>query len=64
MKVKEIKALRAKYDYSQQDCAKLLGMSRPTYSKKENGTKEFTFDEVVTLLRNWNEVDKINDLIN
>lgn len=63
MKVKEIKALRAKHDYSQRDCAELLKMSRPTYISKEQGKKQFTFDEVLTLLQKWDEVDKLNDLI-
>ncbi len=63
MKTKELKLLRIKHDYSQSDCAKLLNMTRATYIAREKGKKQFTFDEVLTLLQKWNEVDKVKDLI-
>ena len=63
MKTKELKALRIKHDCTQDNCAKLLGISRNTYNKKENGKKSFMFDEVMELLKSWDELEKVNDLI-
>lgn len=63
MKTKELKALRIKHDYTQESCAKLLGISRNAYNQKENGKKSFMFDEVMKLLKSWDELKNINDLI-
>lgn len=63
MKTKELKALRIKHDYTQENCAKLLGISRNTFNKKEKGKKCFMFDEVMKLLKKWDELEKINNLI-
>lgn len=64
MKVKEFKALRVKHDFSQEDCAKILKISRASFNQKETGKKDFKFDEVINLLQQWDEVDKIKELIN
>lgn len=41
---------RAKYNLKQEDLAKILGISQPTYSKKEKGIIAITYDEMLTIL--------------
>lgn len=59
----QIKMLRVKHNYSQQDCAKMLGLSRQGYRLKESGTVKFKFDEVIKLLKIWNELDNLKNYI-
>ncbi|MBE6064458.1 helix-turn-helix transcriptional regulator [Clostridium sporogenes] len=41
----ELKALRARNDISQKKMANILHMTVSTYSRKENGVREFTIEE-------------------
>lgn len=44
-----IKAGRAEKGYTQGQIASKLGMSEPTYNLKENGKRQFTENEMITL---------------
>lgn len=44
-----IKAGRAEKGYTQSQIASKLGMSKPTYNLKENGKRQFTENEMITL---------------
>lgn len=41
----QLKALRAKYNISQEIIADLLNMTTSTYNRKENGNSSFTVEE-------------------
>lgn len=41
----ELKSLRVKHGLSQEDTAKLLGITSSTYNRKENGSRKFYVDE-------------------
>lgn len=45
----KIKAGRAEKGYTQGQIALKLGMSEPTYNLKENGKRQFTENEMITL---------------
>lgn len=40
-----IKSLRVKKGFSQSDVARLMGLARPTYNRKEIGKVPFTIEE-------------------
>lgn len=46
---KELRLARAKEEKTQEDMAKLLNISRGTYSKKENGLINITIDEAIAI---------------
>lgn len=50
----ELKYLRVKNGLTQEETAKILNMTTATYSRKENGIREFSI----------NEAKKISDLFN
>ena len=61
---KVFKALRAKHGETQEDCAKLIGKSLPTYRNKENGIAPFSIEEAFTLLEHWDEpINKLKDFL-
>lgn len=41
----ELKSLRVKHGLSQEETAKLLGITTATYNRKENGSRKFSVDE-------------------
>lgn len=47
----ELRALRAKHDLNQSDMAKILGLSKEGYYRKETGRSKFTEDEINKILR-------------
>lgn len=49
-----LKALRSKFDFTQQDIADYIGISKTTYQYKEVGEKQFKV----------NEAKKISELFN
>ena len=46
-----VKGLRANLDLSQADVAKVLGICREAYRKRENGTITFSLEEAVKLAK-------------
>lgn len=57
-----IKRIRIEKNYSQEDVSKKTGMSIHTISNIENG-KSFTVNNLISLLRLFNTLDKLNELI-
>lgn len=51
----EIKALRAKHNESQKECAEVIGKSILSYRKKEKGLIDFKWYEVMQLMDHWKE---------
>lgn len=43
---KELKILRVKHDFTQEDVAKKLGISKATYCKKEKGEIAFSLKDI------------------
>jgi Predicted transcriptional regulators len=44
--LRELKALRARYGYTQKDLAKVIGVDETSYNKRENGKIQFTLKEI------------------
>ncbi|MHB9924951.1 transcriptional regulator [Clostridium botulinum] len=55
-----LKILRLKYNLSQKDAAKLLGITTSAYNRKENGIRSFSVDEAGILAKAFSTtVDEI-----
>lgn len=57
----ELRGLRAKHNVSQEEAAKVLGITRVAYKNKELGVSRFYFDEVVKLLKYLDELDYLSN---
>lgn len=57
MEQASIKALRINNNVSAEEMADYLGISRQTYSKKENGLREFTGSELFKIFDKFNVTD-------
>ena len=62
MKTLKVREYRKLNGYKQEDLAKLLSMTQSAYSRKENGKRGFTIDEI-TMLKNIFKVT-YDDLLN
>ena len=62
MKTLKVREYRKLNGYKQEDLAKLLSMTQSAYSRKENGKRGFTIDEI-TMLKNIFKVP-YDDLLN
>lgn len=51
---KELKKLRIDFDVTQEDLAKMLGISKSTYCRKENGAIKFLPSEIKFLKKFYN----------
>ena len=62
MKVLKVREYRKINGYNQEHLAQLLGIKQGSYSRKENGKRKFTFDELEKL----KEIFKVtyDDLLN
>lgn len=52
----KLQYLRKKYNLTQEDMAKLLGVCTSSYSHKEVGISGFNFDEVITIHKELNKI--------
>lgn len=50
---KELKALRVKNDLTLEGMADVIGIAMDTYRRKEKGTREFTENEINTILTHF-----------
>lgn len=50
----ELRALRARRGLNQSDMAKMLGISKESYYRKEVGRSRFTEDEINKILKHFN----------
>lgn len=58
--VQELKILRCKNSMSQADVAEKLNITKSTYNRKENGLRNFTVHEALSLARLFNvQVEEI-----
>ena len=62
MKTLKVREYRKLNGYKQEDLAKLLSMTQSAYSRKENGKRGFTIDEI-TMLKDIFKVT-YDDLLN
>ena len=62
MKTLKVREYRKLNGYKQEDLAKLLSMTQSAYSRKENGKRGFTINEI-TILKNIFKVT-YDDLLN
>ena len=62
MKTLKVKEYREINGYKQEDLAKLLSVTQSAYSRKENGKRGFTINEI-TILKNIFKVT-YDDLLN
>ena len=62
MKTLKVREYRKLNGYKQEDLAKLLSMTQSAYSRKENGKRGFTMNEI-TMLKNIFKVT-YDDLLN
>ena len=62
MKTLKVREYRKLNGYKQEDLAKLLSMTQSAYSRKENGKRSFTINEI-TMLKNIFKVT-YDDLLN
>lgn len=62
MKTLKVREYRKLNGYKQEDLAKLLSMTQSAYSRKENGKRSFTINEI-TILKNIFKVT-YDDLLN
>ena len=62
MKTLKVREYRKLNGYRQEDLAKLLSMTQGAYSRKENGKRSFTINEI-TILKNIFKVT-YDDLLN
>ena len=62
MKTLKVREYRKLNGYKQEDLAKLLSMTQSAYSRKENGKRGFTINEI-TMLKNIFKVT-YDDLLN
>lgn len=46
-----LRSLRAAGDLTQEDMAKVIGVSKPTYNRKELGLRAFTLEESLKISR-------------
>lgn len=51
---KNLKGLRAKNDLTQNDMAKILGISYVSYNQKEKGNQDFTLKEAKIIAKYFN----------
>lgn len=49
MNLNKLRGLRVEKGYTQEEIAKLIGISFTSYQRKENGVTQFTADEIVKL---------------
>ena len=47
----EVRIARISHNYMQKEIALFLGVSQAMYSRKERGTNDFTFDEVLAICK-------------
>lgn len=53
-KLRKLIALRAEHGLTQEEMAKIVGVSAKTYATKENGTSVFMVPEAIRILRHFN----------
>ena len=49
MKILKVREYRKLNGYNQEDLARLLSITQSAYSRKENGKRRFTMDEITKL---------------
>lgn len=50
----KLKAKRVEYGMNQKQMAEKLGITANSYSRKETGKKDFTYTEIITILKLFN----------
>ena len=55
MNLKRLKGLRAEHDLSQEEMAKLIGISLSSYQRKETGESQFSLNEAYKISQIFNK---------